>query len=222
MASIEELKNKLISKGGLAMSNQFLVELPPMGLTDGRTLNVLCKDVTLPGKQIMTLDRTIGLYQEKVANGFAVEDVTMTFYLPNDYSVKKYFDTWRSRILYKEPKGHLSVGYKKDYVEDIVIRQLKKPVARFGKNISFFNSNFEINVDVDVLGKSIYSVKLIEAFPTSLSSIQLSSEQDQLVEFTVQFSYTDWVAIENDTDLVDPSVGVNLGKAKRKKRGRII
>lgn len=212
MAGIEELKSKLISKGGLAVSNQFLVELPPMGETDGRTLNILCKDVTLPGKQIMTLDRTIGLYQEKVANGFAVEDVTMTFYMPNDYSIKKYFDTWRSKILYKEPNGSLVVGYKKDYVEDIVIRQLKKPVARKGFDIGI------VNVDFDVLRKSIYSVKLIEAFPTSLSSIQLSSEQDQLVEFTIQFSYTDWVTIENEKDLVEPSIGLNLGK----KRGKII
>ena len=212
MAGIEELKSKLISKGGLAVNNQFLVELPPMGETDGRTLNILCKDVALPGKQIMTLDRTIGLYQEKVANGFTVEDVSMTFYMPNDYSIKKYFDTWRSKILYKEPNGSLVVGYKKDYVKDIVIRQLKKPVARKGFDIGI------VNVDFDVLRKSIYSVKLIEAFPTSLSSIALTSEQDQLVEFTIQFSYTDWVTIENEKDLVEPSIGLNLGK----KRGKII
>jgi len=205
MAGIEELKSKLISKGGMAMNNQFLVELPPMGETDGRTLNVLCKDVSLPGKQITTLDRSIGLYQEKVANGFVIEDVTMTFYMPNDYSIKKYFDTWRSKILYKEPKGSLVVGYKKDYVEDIVIRQLKKPVARFGIDIG------PLDLNLDVLGKSIYSVKLIEAFPTSLNSIQLSNEQNQIVEFSVQFSYTDWIVIEDERGGLEPSIGLNLG-----------
>lgn len=205
MAGIEELKGKLISKGGLAMSNQFLVELPSMGGTDGRTLNVLCKDVTLPGKQIMTLDRTIGMYQEKVANGFATEDVTMTFYVPNDYSIKKYFDTWRSKILYKEPKGSLVVGYKKDYVEDITIRQLKKPVARFGIDIG------PLDLNLDVLGKSIYSVKLIESFPTSFNAIQLSNEQNQIIEFSVQFSYTDWVVIEDERSGLEPSIGLNLG-----------
>lgn len=205
MAGIEELKSKLISKGGMAMNNQFLVELPSMGGVDGRTLNVLCKEVSLPGKQILTLDQTLGMYQEKIANGFAAEDVSMTFYVPNDYSTKKYFDEWRSKILYKKD-GALVVGYKKDYVKDIVIRQLKKPVARFGFDLGPLDINF------DILGKSIYSVKLIEAFPTSLASIQLSSELDQVVEFTVQFSYTDWVTVDDEKKGLLPSIGLNLGK----------
>lgn len=205
MAGIEELKSKLISKGGMAMNNQFLVELPSMGGVDGRTLNVLCKEVSLPGKQILTLDQTLGMYQEKIANGFAAEDVSMTFYVPNDYSTKKYFDEWRSKILYKKD-GALVVGYKKDYVKDIVIRQLKKPVARFGFDLG------PLDINLDILGKSIYSVRLIEAFPTSLASIQLSSELDQVVEFTVQFSYTDWVTVDDEKKGLLPSIGLNLGK----------
>ena len=187
------------------MNNQFLVELPSMGGVDGRTLNVLCKEVSLPGKQILTLDQTLGMYQEKIANGFAAEDVSMTFYVPNDYSTKKYFDEWRSKILYKKD-GALVVGYKKDYVKDIVIRQLKKPVARFGFDLG------PLDINLDILGKSIYSVRLIEAFPTSLASIQLSSELDQVVEFTVQFSYTDWVTVDDEKKGLLPSIGLNLGK----------
>ena len=149
-----------------------------MAGVDGRTLNVLCKEVSLPFKQILTLDHTMGLYQEKIANGFATEDVSMTFYVPNDYAPKKYFDEWRSKIV-KEGNNAV-VGYKKDYVKDIVIRQLKKPVARFGFDLG------PLDINLDVLGKSIYSVKLIEAFPTSLSAIQLTSDQGQFVEFNVR------------------------------------
>lgn len=211
MAGIEELKSKLISKGGLATSNQFLVELPSLskvgGSTsrgiDSRTLNVLCKEVTLPGKQILTLDQNLGLYQEKIANGFATDDVSMTFYVANDYGTKKYFDAWRSSII-KEGKNAV-VGYKKDYVQDIVIRQLKKPVARFGFDLGPLDINF------DALGKSIYSVKLIEAFPTTLSSIQLNSDADQFVEFNVQFSYTNWVVVENESEGLKGRIGLNLG-----------
>ena len=203
MAGIEQLKSKLISKGGLATNNQFLVELPSMGGVDGRTLNVLCKEVSLPGKQILTLDHAMGLYQEKIANGFAAEDVSMTFYVPNDYGPKKYFDEWRSKIV-KEGNNAV-VGYKKDYVKDIVIRQLKKPVARFGFDLG------PLDFNLDVLGKSIYSVKLIEAFPTSLSAIQLSSDQDGLVEFNVQFSYTNWEVVKSGSDGLEPSIGLNLG-----------
>lgn len=195
------------------MNNQFLVELPRISLDedgsikasddDARGLNVLCKEVSLPGKQILTLDRQVGLYQEKIANGFATEDVSMTFYVPNDYGPKKYFDKWRSAIIGEN--GYGVVGYKKDYVKDIVIRQLKKPVARFGFDLGPLDINF------DVLGKSIYSVKLIDAFPTTLSSIQLSNDADQIVEFNVQFSYTNWEVVENEYEGLLPSIGFNLG-----------
>jgi len=204
MAGIEELKSKLISKGGLAMNNQFLINLPSMGGTDGRTMNVLCKEVTLPGRQILTLDRPIAMVQEKVANGFATEDVSMTFYVTNDYAPKKYFDKWNSKIIVRE-NGHLHVGYRENYSKDIIIRQLKKPVARFGFDLG------PLDFNLDVLGKSIYSIKLINAFPTSISSIPLSSDQDQIVEFSVQFSYTDWEVVENEKDGLVPSIGLNLG-----------
>lgn len=212
MAGIEELKGKLISKGGMAMSNQFLVELPTLRYSgegkavkgmDARTLNVLCKEVNLPGKQVMSLDHTVGLFQEKIANGFAVEDVTMTFYVPNDYGPKKYFDAWRTAIVGEGKNG--IVGYKNDYTHDIVIRQLKKPVARFGFDLG------PLDINLDVLGKSIYSVKLLDAFPTSLNAIQLSSDQNQIVEFSVQFSYTNWEVVENENDGLVPSIGLNLG-----------
>ena len=54
MAGIEDLKSRLISKNGMAMANQFSVELPTIvgsknirlkGL-DARTANILCKSVT--------------------------------------------------------------------------------------------------------------------------------------------------------------------------------
>jgi hypothetical protein len=83
---------------------------------------------------------------------------------------------------------------------------LKKPVARFGFDLGPLDINF------DVLGKSIYSVKLLEAFPTSFASIQLSSEQDQIVEFTVQFSYTDWVTVGDEKEGILTKIGLNLGK----------
>lgn len=212
MAGIEELKSKLISKGGMAMSNQFLVELPTLRYSgegkaakgmDARTLNVLCKEVNLPGKQVMSLDHTVGLFQEKIANGFAVEDVTMTFYVPNDYGPKKYFDAWRTAIVGEGKNG--IVGYKNDYTHDIVIRQLKKPVARFGFDLG------PLDINLDVLGKSIYSVKLLDAFPTSLNAIQLSNDENQIVEFSVQFSYTNWEVVENENNGLVPSIGLNLG-----------
>ena len=108
------------------------------------------------------------------------------------------------RFIVGEGKNGI-VGYKNDYTHDIVIRQLKKPVARFGFDLG------PLDINLDVLGKSIYSVKLLDAFPTSLNAIQLSSDQDQIVEFSVQFSYTNWEVVKNENDGLVPSIGLNLG-----------
>jgi len=229
MAGIEDLKGKLISKNGMAMSNQYSVEMPSevgSGLDggvktklkgmSGTTANLLCKSVSMPGKQITTLDRQIGIFSEKVVNGFAVDDVTMTFYALNDYGAKKYFDTWRSAMLgeYAVPKEEPNeeeegepkppkptplpkgtVGYKDDYVAPIKIHQLRKPIARVGFDIGPFS------IDFDLLGASIYSVELIDAFPTTITSIELTNEADGLVEISVTFSYTNWRVIKDERGL---------------------
>lgn len=203
MADIEDLKGRLVTKNGIAMSNQFMVTLPKLGKgNDARTLDILCKSVTMPGKQVVSLDRTLGIYNEKIANGFIVDDVSMTFYVLNDYGVKKYFDEWRSKMV-DEKTGH--VGYKTEYEKPIEIHQLRKPLARFGFDIGPLDINF------DLFNASIYSVKLLDAFPTAISPIELTNEPNGLVEITATFAYTNWEVQKDSRSLVDLDVGINLG-----------
>ena len=140
--TIEDLKALVNTKLGFARPNKFLVTLPTVGVGGGlfagligafsgmgggaspRELNILCSNVTMPGKQIHTNDRRIGMEFQKVAYGYAVDDVTMTFYLMNDYGVKDYFDSWRSTILDEE--GQAS-NYKNEYAKTISIHQLRQP-----------------------------------------------------------------------------------------------
>ena len=192
MASIEQLKTQMNRANGVAMTNQFAVQLPTIGRFTGRTLNLMCKNVTMPGKQITTKDLNIGLYNEKVVDGFLVDDVTMTFYVLNDYNTKLYFDEWR-KLMVGETRGE--VGYKKDYAKRVTIHQLRKPDGtgilgqQYSKEISIGGI---FNIGFDFFANSIYSVELIDAFPTSLSSIELSNDPDGIVEMTVQFSFTNW------------------------------
>ena len=87
MASIEDLKGKLTSKNGIAAANQYRVELPRFGGASSRTLDVVCKEVNMPGKQVLTLDRQIGIFQEKIANGVGTGEVNMVFRGLNEYWV---------------------------------------------------------------------------------------------------------------------------------------
>jgi hypothetical protein len=222
MATINELKGMATSKLGFARSNSYLVELPPMGGSSGflgnllggfvpsipgltgsspagtRELNVLCKNAQIPGKQILTADRRIGMRYEKVAYGYAVGDVSLTFMMMNDYSVMTYFDEWKKLVLDEE---NYTVGYKRDYAKPVKIHQLRKPQigASFGAG--------PISVNIGVGGGSVYSVELVDAFPTTIGQIDFSNELDGLVELTVQLSYTNWKTISPSQNFINVSVG---------------
>ena len=88
-------------------------------------MNLLCRTVSLPGKQVMTHDRRVGMEFEKIAYGYAVEDVSMTFLVMNDYGVREYFDEWRSLILDEEAQ---TVNYKEEYAKRVVIHQLANSI----------------------------------------------------------------------------------------------
>ena len=213
MAGIEDLKSRLVLKHGMAFANQFSVELPTtinskeLKGIDARTANILCKNVTMPGKQILTADRTIGIFNEKIVNGFAVDDVTISFYVLNDYGIKKYFDSWRSCMIDEKfnSKTVGDVAYKNEYQGVVKIHQLRKPIFRTGFDLG------PISVDLDLFASSIYSVELIDAFPTTINSIELSNDADGLVEVSVQFSFTNWEVIVDKRGLADLSVSLSGG-----------
>lgn len=173
--SIDQILGAVSQGGGVARPNLFKVFIPVVpnanfnqGL-DGSTMNLLCKNVSLPGRQILTHDRIIGVVAQKVAYGYSVEPVNMTFIGLNDYGVRRYLHSWYQSIV---NKTDYTVKYKKDYVVDITIHQL------------------------DHKDEAVYGVKLIDAFPTQILNIDLSNEQDQLVDIGATFDYTDWHEVD--------------------------
>ena len=190
MASISEIKSSITFGGGVARSNKFLVTLPslgaggPIGFLGARNMNILCRSAQLPGKQILTHERRIGMEFGKVAYGYAVEDVTLTFLETSTLPIRRYFDTWRDLILDEDGQ---TAAYKSDYQKRIIIHQLAMPVP-----IGAFPITNEIPVDVQA---STYSVELVNAFPTSITSIDYNNDADGLVETTVAMSYTNFKRI---------------------------
>tara|TARA_Y100000114_G_scaffold46470_1_gene42243 strand:- start:3527 stop:4066 length:540 start_codon:yes stop_codon:yes gene_type:complete len=169
MLNVNTFKSKIIEKGGILDNNRFKVILPQIdGSTlTGEDLNLFCISVDMPGRQITTQPRRIGLKEEKVADGFLVDDVNISFYMPADGSIKQYFETWAQKAVLNV-QGR--IGYKVDYQKNVMIQQLKRD-----ESVS-------------------HQVLLREAFPTSLQAIELSSETtNQLSRYSVQLSYTDFL-----------------------------
>lgn len=197
-ASVDQLKSTIATKGGLARPNNFVVELPPLAGISTRDMNILCRQATLPAKQILTHDRRIGMEFEKIAYGYAVDDVSLTFLIMNDYGVKEYFDTWRSLILNED--SH-TANYKEDYQKRIVIHQLANSIPSIFGSASInvgpltagvsagFGNSLGGRVDVTT---TVYSCELIDAFPTTIGEISFNNDQDAFIEMTVQMSYTNW------------------------------
>ena len=97
--------------------------------------------------------------------GFLHDDVSLTFNVTNDYALKLYFEAWQARII--NPVTY-ELSYKSNYAKNVNIHQLDH------------NENV------------IYTCKLLEAYPTTMNAIQLSDEQNGLVEINVQLSFKDW------------------------------
>ena len=197
MSSIEELKGLLSKKGGPARSNLFQVQLPQIPFTNMsmRDINLVCRDVNLPGRQIASMDRTVGGLTSKIAYGQMSEDISLTFLVTNDYGIRKYFEAWQELAV---NPNTLEVGYKEDYAKEVRIIQMAKTGLRdidesFSTNI--FNIDFTLDVNIDLPEeKPIYEVNLINAYPTTMNAINLNNDANGLVELNVQLSYDRWLS----------------------------
>lgn len=184
MASIEELKSLISNSGGMAMANYYKVELPSINGTSTRDLNLLCKAVNLPGRQIITNNRTIGAVDQKVAYNVAHEDVNLTFHVMNDYKIRTYFEAWQALAV--DPNT-LELGYLNEYAKTVKIHQLKK-----GIGLPLYSDRI-FDIDLISADKVMYTCELYEAFPTTVSAIELSDASENVtVELLVQLSYRKW------------------------------
>ena len=223
-SSVDELKALANTKLGFARPNRFLVTFPTsfggsggilgsvLGLLNiggggasGRELNILCSNTTLPAKVTLTSERRIGMEFQKIAYGYAVDDVSMTFYLMNDYGVKEYFDAWRNSAIPEDGSNAFTSNYKSTYAKSITIHQLRQPLKGFSRQVG------PIRFGLGLGGGSVYSVELLEAFPVATSAIELNNELDGLVQLTVTFAYTNWRRATNTQGFINMDIDTPLG-----------
>ena len=225
--SLNQLKSLITAKGGVARPNLYRIKFPSLPGSTSEELNILCKDIQLPGRQIVTNERRIGLKTEKVPYGYAVTDLPVTFHVMNDYGVKEYFETWQNLAVNQQTQ---EIGYQRGhggYARTVEIEQFKKVrhlPDRFTSDIddnwlpklsdldivqNFFNMQDQLN---DLV---IYKCKLIDCFPTTLNAIQLNNDLDGIVELNVQLSFTNWetpfvLSPSNIKDAIQNSLSTTL------------
>jgi hypothetical protein len=231
--SIDQFKGLINSKGGVAQANVFRVQLPSLPGASTTEVDLLCTRVNIPGKQISTLDKEIGLKTERIAYKTIYEEVSMTFMLMNDYGIRKYFETWTSMAI--NPNTY-QMGYKKDYCHQIKIEQLRKgfglPVYstplgipklptelqnRLPRIGPFDFAQGQLDLNAISGDKVVYSVMLEDAFPTTVTGVELGNANgDAIMEFQVTLAYTKYttnaVTANPKKDLVQSVLGTIASK----------
>lgn len=194
MTTVNALKIAITGGGGLARSNKFMVTLPNIGggILGGlfgslgqAQRNVLCMNATLPGKQMITHDRRVGIEQQKVVYGYAMSEVSLQFMETSALPIRNYFESWISTMHDTSPGNQDKnvVNYPTVYKKRVTIHQLASPIPTLG-----FAGGLDLNV-------STYSCALVDAFPTTLGDISYSNDLDGYVTFSVQLSYRFWERI---------------------------
>lgn len=167
---INEFKNTIVKRGGLAKANRFDVQITlPTSLAEdrGRDLTLLCESAILPGKQITSTEWALYGHTIKVPTNFIQEDVTCVFNITNDYYVKRVFDRWQNSVINNET---YLLNYDETYRLDMNIRQL------------------------DEQDKVIFDAQLLGAYPISVQPIVLDNNAEQTTQkLSVTFSYVNYI-----------------------------
>jgi hypothetical protein len=230
-AGIDTLKATIGRRGGLAKANRFALYISHPGkkpslintdvegivtnaarslisggslslksfIEDPRDMYLLCESVTIPGRQIITQEHYTDMKAIKKPYAYMNEDVSLVFHLTNDMYAWNFFNSWQQFII--DPNG---------------------------KRVSFLD-DIGTDVIIQIMGNTDYipvkTIKLKNAFPTTLSSIELSnSSENTTLRCNVSLSYDDWEEVgaidgfkelgKRAGDLISNSVNLvrNIGK----------
>ena len=130
-------------------------------------LSLLCNQAQMPGRLLSTNEYTTHGPIRKVPYSSIYDDLVFGFYCTEGMDVKRLFQDWMSYIQDNSSTNEFS--YFDDYTTDIIIEQL--------------NAN----------GDTIYSCKLIDAYPTMVAPLDLNwSSQNAFHNLQVTIAYRYW------------------------------
>ena len=175
----DRFRAELTAGLGLATPNKYSVEFPSIVGTQkphfgsaqdftstSEERNTFCTAAGLPGKQINVTQRVLGGELRPVAFGHTMPEVQFSFYLTNTYSMRHYFQEWMECVTSQGTDTPANVGFFGEYAKDVRVRQYTRD------------------------GRRVYECKLIDAFPTNISTIELNNQlQTAAHEFTVSMAY---------------------------------
>lgn len=164
--------NEFISKvksTGLAKTNRYRVTIATPSLmtglmNSGRLITLFCESTSLPGQVIATTEQRIMGETREFPYIKQYDNITLSFYIDNNFEVKGFFDNWLNSVSNTQNK---ITSYYKDYIAPTVLIEV-------------------LPMDSEV---STYSITLHEAYPKGISPIQLSADSRDIAKIGVSLNY---------------------------------
>jgi hypothetical protein len=172
---------------GLMRNNRFSVFFSiPSGVEqsfDLRKVMLYCDSITLPSLTVETAQaKTFGEFREMPYNKL-FDNITMSFYVDNSMQVKLLFDQWMNSI--QDPITR-TFNYYKTYTTDL-------------------------NIDVfDVAEKQRYQLVLYEAYPKSISAVQMDYSNKDVMKLQVSMNYKYWLSSATSSAETQSATGSSI------------
>ena len=152
---------------GLPTASRFYVMLP----NASNTLCMMVDQCSLPGLTLMTTEmRTFGEVRE-APYGITYPPVQISTIVDNNSEAKIYFENWANLVFDRETR---TSGYYKG----------SGKIEGYAKDIDI--------VLTDKGDTPIYKVRLYEAFPKTVSDIQLDYSNKDIIRLQVSLAYRYW------------------------------
>lgn len=136
-------------------------------------LSLQCEVSELPGRDITLIEYRHYAFIKRIPHMNQYGHTTFTFICTGNLIEKQLFDRWLDLMV---PVDTGLVNYPLD-----------------DNNNSLYESQIGIN-QYDVAGNLIYTINLIDAIPTSVTSMALDWNNDQVHRLSVTFAYPKWTS----------------------------
>ena len=172
--AVSEFMSKVDNLGGVWKKNRFSVEItPPSSLKSeiqASSINFLAKTISLPAKSFGTTTyRSGGQFGLDVPYETTFEPVSLTMLNTGNHAPRKFWDSWFEHI---QSMDSYNMQYYKKFIGQIKISQYSE--------------------DQTLKSTPKYEITLHEAWPKTISAIELGWENSDLADFDIDIAYSWW------------------------------
>lgn len=160
---LDEIRGNLAQ--GVARTSHY-----EMIIEGNRDITFRTISVSAPGRSIGAAPSGVYGAIQEIGHSAIYAPVSAQLYCRPDHTERKYFAKWQDQIIGPArtaggAESSFDVGYYKDYVKDITIKQYNEK------------------------GDKEHEIKLIEAYPRTLGELNYTYQSNELLTFTVSLQY---------------------------------